>query len=313
MKKILLTILGVLCLILIGTLVLLRDQKGDTDEYLAYVSTLDSFETGHGTLRYRDVGEGNPILLVHGVPTSSFMYRNLADELASRGYRVIVPDLLGFGASDRLEDESGYAFDKQATTLIDLMDHLGIETWDQVTHDIGGLVTWNMVHQVPDRIEHLYLLNTILYDETFNPIVNLSPENVLHRWALGLHANRIIGKAIVMGMLRTGTNHYSFTRGEAAGYWYPLRLGAGALVHFFTHTGEIQSKLDTYRSWLIESGIPVSIIWGEDDPFLDVEAAYLLQNDMSLPDDQVIILTGKRHLVAEEAYQEIANVITNYE
>lgn len=311
MKKIF-KILGLLILlvIVIGAFVL-QDNKKDFVAYQNYAESLESFETDYGTMKYSDVGEGQVIVLIHGVPTSSWMYRNVSQELVKNGYRVIAPDLMGFGASDRMAQYDMYDFQNQSDILFDLMESLNINSWEQVTHDMGGLVTWHMAKDQPEKIAHLYILNTILYKDTFNPPVDFSYENSLHKWFLGLHAHSYIGKLIINNMITTGTHHFDAPSSMRAGYWLPVRKGAGALVHFFTHTAEVKENLDTYRSWLVDSDISVSVLWGEHDPFLDISSARLIQEEMSLNDSDVVILRDTKHLVAEEAYQEIAEFIIN--
>jgi len=313
MKKILLIILGIIIMALVLGHILLQDKNGVEQEYQQYVSELETFDSIHGQIKYRDIGVGKPILLIHGVPTNSWMYRNLANELAENGYRVIVPDLIGFGASSRPNQYHIHDFDIQAETLFTLMNYLDIDSWEQVTHDMGGIISWHMVKEKPEKISHMYILNTLLYKETFNPPGDFSYSNPVHRFFLGLHAHPYIGKMIVHNMMKTGTNNHPFTNDERAGYWLPLRDGAMSLVHFFTHTKGIKENLDTYRSWLVESGVSVSVLWGEDDPFLDSASADLLKNEMNLSDSEVVILKDTKHLVAEEAYKEIAIFISNHE
>lgn len=313
MKKILFIILGIIVLALLFGYVVLQDKKGVKQEYQNYVSTLKTFESPNGIMKYSDTGEGEVILLIHGVPTNSWMYRNLARELSENGYRVIAPDLIGFGASERVEKYQMHDFDIQAETLFALMESLDIEQWEQVTHDMGGIITWHMLRDQANKISHLYILNTILYKETFNPPADFSYSNPLHKFLLGLHAHPLIGKMIVNNMITSGTGNYSYTNTERAGYWLPLRDGAMSLVHFFTHTKNIKENIDTYRSWLIDSDVPVSVLWGENDPFLDSSTVDLLKEEMDLKEQDVVIIKDAKHLVAEESYQQIANYIITYE
>ncbi|MFT6829355.1 MAG: haloalkane dehalogenase [Candidatus Paceibacteria bacterium] len=311
MKKILKFLLLIIIIAVAAIWFTSQDNSEDFVAYQLYVDGLSSFETTEGTLRYSDEGSGQPILLVHGVPTNSWMYRNLSSELVDNGYRVIAPDLMGFGASDRMAAYDDYDFENQAEILIGLMESLGLNDWEQVTHDMGGLVTWNMTRLAPEKISHLYILNTILYEDTFHPPADFSYENKLHRWFLGLHAHPIVGKLIINNMLRSGTDGHDFSRSDKAGYWLPVRNGAGALVHFFTHTAKIKENIDEYRGWLVDSNISTSVIWGEDDPFLGSESVALLKSEMGLSDSDVMILIDKKHVVAEESFEEIAQFIIN--
>jgi haloalkane dehalogenase len=312
MKKLKIIILIIAAIVITGYFVL-QDNPEDFVTYQTYASGLKSFETDYGTMKYYDEGEGQVILLVHGVPTNSWMYRNLGKQLSENGYRVIAPDLIGFGASQRVTNYNLHDFDIQAETLFALMEGLEIDSWEQVTHDMGEIISWHMAKEQPEKISHMYILNTILYAETFNPPADFSYSNPVHRFVLGLYAHPSIGKLIVNMMITNGTRDYIIPDSVRVGYWLPIRDGAMSLVHFFTHTKYIKENIDTYRSWLVDSGISVSVLWGEDDPFLDSSSAQMLQQEMNISDNDIVILKGARHLVAEESYQEIAEFIIEHE
>lgn len=303
-------ILIILALIITGHITL-KDNPKEFTEYQSYADTLQSFDTGKGIMKYYDQGEGQVIMLLHGTPTSSWMYRNVSKELVANGYRVIAPDLMGFGASDTMDKMDDFDFDNHAGYMIDLMESLGIDSWELASHDMGGLIALHMVNQTPEKISHMHVLNTILYTETFAPPINLSEDSEFQKGILRLHENPYIGKLIVNMMLMMGTKEYTFKEGVRAGYWLPLRDSADGLVHFFTHTKEVSENIDTYRGWLVNSNIPTSIIWGKHDSFLDVEAVTLLQNEMNIPDEKIMILDDKKHLIAEEASSEVATFIIN--
>jgi len=128
-------------------------------------SRLKKTQVEGGSLAYVDEGpRGAPaILLVHGMPTSSWLYRHIIPELTQSGFRVIAPDLLGFGASDKPADPAQYTLSRQAARLLALMKGLGLTTWAQVCHDLGGFWTWEIVDREPEHIERLVILNTSAY------------------------------------------------------------------------------------------------------------------------------------------------------
>ena len=85
-----------------------------------------------GNMAYIDIGEGPVILLVHGVPTSSWLYRHIIHNLLQKGYRVIAPDLLGFGNSDKPKGIDIYNVEKQGKRLLKLMNDLQIDKYTHV-------------------------------------------------------------------------------------------------------------------------------------------------------------------------------------
>ena len=111
---------------------------------------------------YTDVGTGDPVILLHGIPTWSFLYNEVIPLLAETA-RVIAPDFLGHGYSDRRDffDRSLLA---QTGMIIRLMDHLGIERADFVGHDTGGGVALIMAIDHPERVARLVLTNVVAYD-----------------------------------------------------------------------------------------------------------------------------------------------------
>ena len=99
---------------------------------------------------WTDLGAGSPVILLHGIPTWSFLYNEVIPPLAETA-RVIAPDFLGHGYSDRRDffDRSLLA---QTDMIISLMDHLGIERADFVGHDTGGGVALIMAINHPERV-----------------------------------------------------------------------------------------------------------------------------------------------------------------
>lgn len=98
-----------------------------------------------------DHGEGTPVLLLHGFPDSKYLWRDQIAPLVEAGYRVIVPDLRGFGDAPRPEGVENYALSLVLEDLTGLLDALGIGRAHVVGHDWGGTVAWVFAGQHPDR------------------------------------------------------------------------------------------------------------------------------------------------------------------
>jgi pimeloyl-ACP methyl ester carboxylesterase len=102
------------------------------------------------TLSYDDQGSGLPVLLIHGFPLSRQMWRAQLRALPDAGFRVITPDLRGFGESDA--PDGPYSMDLYADDLVALLDHLGIESAVVGGMSMGGYVLFNLLERYPERV-----------------------------------------------------------------------------------------------------------------------------------------------------------------
>jgi pimeloyl-ACP methyl ester carboxylesterase len=106
-----------------------------------------------------DEGDGQPVLLLHGFPDSSYLWRKQVPALVAGGFRVIAPDLRGFGESDRPEAVEDYAITRSLADVLALLDALGIERTHVVGHDYGAALAWVAAAFAPDRVERLVVLS----------------------------------------------------------------------------------------------------------------------------------------------------------
>jgi pimeloyl-ACP methyl ester carboxylesterase len=104
-------------------------------------------------------GEGRPVLLLHGFPDCGRLWRNQVPDLVDAGFRVIVPDLRGYGRSDQPDDVESYAIPFLAGDVLGILDQLGIEKSHVVGHDWGAALAWVVAAIVPDRVDHLVALS----------------------------------------------------------------------------------------------------------------------------------------------------------
>ena len=113
-------------------------------------------------LHYVDEGSGPPILLVHGQPTWSYLYRKMIQPLVAAGYRCIAPDLMGFGLSDKPIDESAYTLRRHVELVTGLVDHLQIQGVTIVGQDWGGPIGLRYAIDHQDNVRSLVILNTLV-------------------------------------------------------------------------------------------------------------------------------------------------------
>lgn len=116
--------------------------------------------TPHGRMHYVDEGAGDPILCLHGNPTWSFLYRNFVKGLRG-SHRVVAPDLIGFGLSEKLPDPAAYSIGGHVDDVSALVESLDLRRITLVLQDWGGPIGLGLAVRHPERIRALVVMNTI--------------------------------------------------------------------------------------------------------------------------------------------------------
>jgi pimeloyl-ACP methyl ester carboxylesterase len=111
------------------------------------------------SLHVEDSGNGEPVLLLHGWPDSTYVWRNQVPFLTEHGFRAIAPDMRGFGRSSRPVEVTDYALSKSVGDVTELLDALGVESAHVVGHDWGAAVAWTMAMSHPDRVQKLVVVS----------------------------------------------------------------------------------------------------------------------------------------------------------
>ncbi len=110
-------------------------------------------------IEYQVTGEGPAVVLLHGFPDSGRLWRHQVPALVDAGFQTIVPDLRGYGASDRPADVEAYSIPFLAGDVVAVLDSLGIERAHVVGHDWGAALAWALGSLLPDRVDHLVALS----------------------------------------------------------------------------------------------------------------------------------------------------------
>ena len=104
-------------------------------------------------------GEGRPVVLLHGFPDSGRLWRHQRPALVDAGFQVVVPDLRGYGGSDKPTEPDTYAIPFLAGDVLGILDHLHIERAHVVGHDWGSALGWAIASLAPERVDHLVALS----------------------------------------------------------------------------------------------------------------------------------------------------------
>ena len=184
--------------------------------YQSFRNSQKTFKSSDGNIKYIDQGTGDVILLLHGIPASSWLYRKMIDSL-SVNHRVIAPDMLGFGTSDNPKGYEIYSAAQHAKRIIELMDDLHIKQWNHVTHDAGGLWTWELLKKHTQRVKKIVLLNTIIYEEGFHPPIRMK-KGFIAKFSMWMYKNGVTTNLLLKGLFKNGLKENNLTKSEIEGY-----------------------------------------------------------------------------------------------
>ena len=277
---------------------------------------LKSAAVADGTVRYLDLGpaDGRAVMLLHGIPTSSYLWRHVAPVLAERGYRVLAPDVLGAGASDKPAGAGIYASDKQAERLFAVADAAGVETFVPVLHDVGGMIGWEMVADDPARLEGLVALNTLIGLE------GVTPSPTVMTVMGGQAADAVFGRLDDPAFATKATREW-LDQGWIGGpapdalvetYASDLRDGGAApYAAFFSEAvPRFMGTTEQRTAALAAFEKPTAIVFGERDGFFDADTVVpALQEALGTPDANVTLLPDAGHFTPERTPEALADAI----
>jgi haloalkane dehalogenase len=114
-------------------------------------------------LAHVDLGSGRPVVMLHGEPTWSYLWRKVAPPVLEAGHRVILPDLPGFGRSDKPMDERWYSYDRHTAAIGALLEELDVRDATFVLHDWGGPIGLRLAVEHAERVSRLVLMDTGIF------------------------------------------------------------------------------------------------------------------------------------------------------
>lgn len=259
-------------------------------------------------IAYADRGTGWPVVFVHGTPAHSYLWRNVAPQIEAAGYRTIVYDLLGYGASERPVDRDT-SVAGQVEVLDGLRSRLGLERCTLAGHDIGGAIVQHVALRADSGLDRLLLIDTVSYDswpsETWRAIIDahLADYEAMPREDF---------EALLARQLRMTVADPSRMGGDVLdAYLAPHRSRLGQ-ASFFEHqvrhydaryTEELTDRLGDLT-------LPVRLLWGAQDRWQPLSYGYRLASD--IPGAELAIVQNAGHFLTEDAPERVATEILDF-
>ncbi len=220
-----------------------------------------------GSLRmhYVDEGAGAPVLLLHGEPTWSFLWRRVIPEVVGAGRRAIAPDLIGFGRSDKPTEQGWYTYDRHVALVTQFVRELDLRDIALVVHDWGGLIGLRFAVENADRVERLVILDTGVW----------SGKAPSETWLRFRDAVRSVGGELDIARLVESGTQRGLTNEIRAAYSAPFptpESKAGVLA--FPELVPVEpdhptaAALVPVREGLSRWDKPAHVIWGAEDAVL---------------------------------------------
>ncbi|GAA4880166.1 alpha/beta hydrolase [Saccharopolyspora cebuensis] len=260
-------------------------------------------ETEGGTVRWARLGRGSPVVLLHGTPFSSVVWREVATAL-SRDHEVFVYDLLGYGRST-MRDGQDVSLVGQQRIFAELLERWGLAEPAVVAHDIGGAVALRTALLGGARYGRLALLDAVAVRPWGSPFFRLVREHAAVFGALPAHLH----EALVRRYVRSAAHREPTPAvlDELVGPW----LGEAGQQAFYRQIAQADERWTReFEDRLGALGCPVLVGWGEHDDWLPPERGAQLA--AAIPGARHERLSGAGHLVQHDAPAELAVLLARF-
>ncbi|MBI4491635.1 MAG: alpha/beta hydrolase [Chloroflexi bacterium] len=269
-------------------------------------------QVNHWNIHYEVQGEGDPVLLLHGIPTSSFIWRRQIEALSGR-FRVYAPDLLGWGSSDKPRDFD-YTIRSYVECLHQFLAQVGLEKVVLGVHDLGGAIGLGFLGRSPEKVSRLIILDTFAYLPPVKYLLWAALYGLLYRLLVfGDPLNRLVWELAVR---RTDTfvtlafHDKSLVTRELVATYRTLNrdtrltdlrvLSANGIAGL---TGAVEHNSHNVR-------VPTLILWAENDVLFPPSAALRLHRN--IPGSILKTIPECGHFLQEEKPEEVNRHILEF-
>jgi haloalkane dehalogenase len=269
-----------------------------------WVSQEHGFE-GH-RLAYLDEGEGDPVLLLHGEPTWSYLYRKVVPPVADVA-RVVAPDYLGFGRSDKPTDPGWYSYDRHAASIRSLVEALDLRRLTIVVQDWGGPIGMRIAAEAPDRVDRLVVLNTAIGAGRM-PEVWLRFRELMRHVGTDIQPSRLVEISCARAVAEDVLAAYDAP--------YPDAASKAGVVAFPEHVPTEPDHpnapaLMRVRDAMAQWEKPALVLFGDSDPIFPPAAAERMA-ELIPGAGPAELVADAGHMVQEDAGEEVGERIARF-
>ncbi len=264
-------------------------------------------EVDGGRMHYVDVGTGPAVVMVHGTPVWSYVYRRLIASL-SRRHRVIAMDHIGFGKSDKPETWS-YSPQDHAKNLSRLIEHLQVNVCTLVVNDFGGPIGLSHAIEHPDQVRSLVLFNTWMWETKGTPAARVG---ALMSTPLGrfLYLRMNVSPRVLLKSMFADKSVLTRSLHEAYLAPYPrpqTRHGLWGLAKALRDSSDWYASLWSRRDAVANK--PTLVLWGKRDPAFKLDALEKWRSHLTRAR---VIEFDSGHFLQEEKPEEVLQAITQH-
>ncbi len=252
------------------------------------------------TVRYRDQGQGDVVVLLHGVCSSLETWDGWVQRMRD-SYRIVRLDIPGFGLTGPAPDRSYYKKEVAVDLLHVFVDHLGINEFSIVGSSLGGYIAWNYALKHPERIRNMILIDPVGYNQDMpflislasNPLITPLTRRMMPRFLLDIAVRQVYGdKSKVTPSIRQRYFDLAMRKGNKSSY-----------VDVFVEM-RTQNKIPGLSNGISEIKVPVMIMWGTKDEWIPYR--YIENWKKDLPSARIISYEGVGHIPMEEIPERTA-------
>jgi pimeloyl-ACP methyl ester carboxylesterase len=260
-------------------------------------------ESAGGMVAYDVLGNGPPVVLVHGTPSWSYIWRNVAGELAER-FTVYVCDLLGYGTSEQREGQD-VSLGAQTRMLVELLEHWDLDQPCIAGHDFGGAITLRLMLLEGRRFRRVALCDAVAIAPWITPFSRhvqrhleafaTVPEHI-HRQMVAAHLRTAIAREISDAELEPYLRPWLGPVGQAAYYRQLAQFDE-------RYTREIEPRYGEIRA-------PTLVLWGEHDGWLAPSVGRRLAE--AIPGAHLVTVANAGHFLPEDQPRAVAAALAPF-